>query len=309
MPTPLSATTISTFPATSCTVTVTVASGPACRSALSTRLPITTSSSRGATCTDAAVTARTSRSRPRCARRERRSATTSCAMRAALETPSASAAFPRSSEASSSISSTRRRMLSISTSVCATRASRSASDCGSAIVSDRPEDARQRRAQLVRDGGREQPARLAEVDRARRRRPCTATALRPLPLGCARRCVSNVRRSGLPRTSSWSSACPVATTLAYGVGQPRPDVDRRRAGRDAGEGLARRAVGPHHDAARVEDQDRHRRGLEDRLARGDRAVELVARHQPAELPCDRDGHLALVLVRAEQRQRLAPVAP
>ncbi len=102
-------------------------------------------------------------------------------------------------------------MLSISTSVCATSASRSASDCGSAIVSVSPR---------MRASGVRSSCETAAENRRRASRKSTdpvtststATTLRPLPLGCARMWASNVRRSGLPRSSSWSSACPVVAT-------------------------------------------------------------------------------------------------
>ena len=165
MPTPVSCTAISTSPPRARrTPTDTTASGPACSSALSSRLPSTTSSRRGATGTRRPRAATNRRSRLRQVRRARRSATT------------ASAAAPASAcSPVDDLAAVERREQQHLVDQAAHRVDldldlhdeRLALGVGLRQLErlGQAEDARQRRAQLVRDGGREQAPGLAEVAR------------------------------------------------------------------------------------------------------------------------------------------------
>ena len=213
MPTPVSCTAISTSPpATLARPTDTTASAPACSSALSSRLPSTTSSRRGATGTRRPRAATNRRSRLRQVRRARRSATTASARGAGVGVLAGRdlAAVERGQQQHLVDQAAHRVDLDLDL-----HDERLALGVGLRQLErlGQAEDARQRRAQLVRDGGREQAPRLAEVARRRHVDQHGERA----PSACARRCTSHRRRTGSSTVISRSTtAAPPSTSATSG---------------------------------------------------------------------------------------------
>ena len=215
--------------------------------------------------------------------------------RAAFETPSASAALPRSSEASSSISSTRRRMLSISISVCATSASRSASTA--AAPSSQPAPgceraacaARARRRRRTAGAPRGSPPIRSRRPAPRRRAPAAVGVGPQVRLEGARSgCGGAARGRGLPVAATRDGVGGRGPMSMAAVPGATP-ANASRAAR-----LARRR------RRRVEDERRHRRGL--RIASARRSSRRARRAAPAR-GAPRDRHRPSRPAR-RQRQRL-----
>ena len=195
------------------------------------------------------------RSRFRHARRARRSATTASAA-APASAWSPLGISPRSSAASSSISSIRPRMPSTSISICATSVSRSASVCGRPSVSASP--------RIRASGVRNSCETAAENSRrASRKSPAavTSTSTARAPSAWARRCTSQRRRTGCSTAISRSTtvAAPARTSSITGVsaGGISPSGKAASGGR----------VRALDAAGAVELDDGRRRRLEQRLER------------------------------------------